>query len=48
MLARDHDMCLKRKVKEAIKIKVRKLVLDCDQGYEIPPIYDELLLSCDF
>ena len=42
------DSCLKRKVREAIKIKIGQPAMNRDQGYELPPpIYDELLLSCD-
>ena len=41
------DIWLKRKVREAIKIKIGQPALNRDQGYELPHIYDELLLSCD-
>ena len=47
MLARE-DVWLKRKVREAIEIKIGQPAMNRDQGYELPPpIYDELLLSCD-
>ena len=46
VLARE-DSWLKRKVREAIKIKIGQPAMHRDQGYELPPIYDELLLSCD-
>ena len=48
LLARE-DIWLKRKVREAIKIKIGQLAMNSDQGYELTPtpIYDELLLSCD-
>ena len=39
------DGWLKRKVREAIEIKIGQPAMN--QGYELPPIYDELLLSCD-
>ena len=29
------------------KIKIGQPAMNRDQGYELPPIYDELLLSCD-
>ena len=35
------------RVTEAIKIKIGQPAMNRDQGYELPPIYDELLLSCD-
>ena len=38
---------LKRKVREAIKIKIGQPAMNCDQGYELPPFYDKLLLSYD-
>ena len=44
VLARE-DIWLKRKVREAIKIKIGQPAMNRDQGYEL--IYDELLLSCD-
>ena len=44
VLARE-DVSLKRKVREAIKIKIGQPAMNRDQGYELPPIYDELLLS---
>ena len=43
-LARE-DVWLKRKVREAIKIG--QPAMNRDPGYELPPIYDELLLSRD-
>ena len=46
VLARE-DGWLKRKVREAIEIKIGQPAMNRDQGYELPPIYDELLLSCD-
>ena len=47
VLARE-DIWLKRKVREAIKIKIGQPAMNRDQGYELPLlIYDELLLSCD-
>ena len=46
VLARE-DGWLKRKVREAIKIKIGQPAMNRDQGYELPPIYDELLLSRD-
>ena len=38
---------IKKKVIEAIKIKIGQPAMNRDQGYEPPPLYDELLLSCD-
>ena len=46
VFAKDDIWC-GRKVRDAIKIKVRKSGINHDQGYKFPPIYDELLLSCD-
>ena len=48
VLARE-DGWFKRKVREAIEIKIGQPAMNRDQGYELPPppIYDELLLSCD-
>ena len=46
VLARE-DSWLKRKVREAIEIKIGQPAMNHDQGYELPPIYDELLLSHD-
>ena len=46
VLARE-DNWLKRKVREAIETKIVQPAMNCDQGYEFPLIYDELLLSCD-
>ena len=46
VLARE-DCWLKRKVREAIEIKIGQPAMNRDQGYELPTIYDELLLSCD-
>ena len=43
VLARENSW-LKRKVREAIEIKIGQPVMNRDQGYELPPIYDELLL----
>ena len=34
-------------VREAIVIKIGQPAMNRDQGYELPGIYDELLLSCD-
>ena len=47
VLARE-DIWSKRKVREAIKIKIEQPAMNRDQVYELPPppIYDELLLSC--
>ena len=41
------DIWLKRKVREAIRNKIGQPAMNRDQGYELPPIYDEILLSCD-
>ena len=41
------DGWLKRKVREAIEIKIGQPAMNRDQGYEPHPIYDELLLSRD-
>ena len=46
VLARE-DVWLKRKVREAIEIKIGQPAMNRNQGYELTPIYDELLLSCD-
>ena len=48
VLARE-DSWLKRKVSEAIKIKIGQPAMNRDKGYELspPPICDELLLLCD-
>ena len=46
VLARE-DSWLTRKMGEAIKIKIGQPAMNRDQGYKLPPIYDELLLSCD-
>ena len=46
VLARE-DIWLKRKVREAIKIEIGQPAMNRDQGYELLPIYDEHLLSCD-
>ena len=43
VLARE-DSWLKRKVREAIEIKIVQPAMNRDQGYELPPIYDELVL----
>ena len=39
VLARE-DSWLKRKVREAIEIKIGQPAMNRDQGYELPPIYD--------
>ena len=46
LLARE-DVWLKRKVREAIKIKIGQTAMNRNQGYKLSPNYDELLLSCD-
>ena len=46
VLARE-DIWLKRKLREAIIIKVVQPAMNRDQRYEFLFIYDELLLSCD-
>ena len=45
VLARE-DVWLKRKVREAIEIKIGQRAMK-RPGVRAPPIYDELLLSCD-
>ena len=48
VLAREDVWFNKRKVREAIKIEIGQPAMNGVQGYELPPpIYDELLLSCD-
>ena len=37
---------MRRKIRESIEIRTRHPAINRDQGYELPPIYDELL-SCD-
>ena len=44
ILARE-DIWLKKKVREAIKIKIGQPAMNRDKGYELPP--DQLLLSSD-
>ena len=45
VIARE-DNKFKRKIRESIEIRTRRPAMNRDQGYELPPIYDELL-SCD-
>ena len=40
------DIMWGRKIRDSIKIRTRHPAINRDQGYEFPPIYDELL-SCD-
>ena len=40
------DNMWRRKIRESIEIRTRHPAINRDQGYELPPIYDELL-SCD-
>ena len=47
MLAREDVWFIKRKVREAIKIKIGQPAMNRDTEVRPPPIYDELLLSCD-
>ena len=42
VLAREQDW-LKRKVKEAIHIKQRAPSMNRDQGYQLPPIYGQII-----
>ena len=44
VLARE-DVWLKRKVREAIEIKIGQPAMNRDQGYELPPIYNKLLFN---
>ena len=41
------DFHLKRLVKEAISIKQRRLSLNREEGLELPPVYNTLLVSRD-
>ena len=45
VIARE-DYMWRRKIRESIEIRTRRPAINRDQGYELPPIYDELLL-CD-
>ena len=45
VIARE-DHTFRRKIRESIEIRTRRPAINRDQGYELPPIYDELL-SCD-
>ena len=45
VIARE-DHTFRRKIRESIEIRSRRPAINRDQGYELPPIYDELL-SCD-
>ena len=45
VIAREDNMWW-RKICESIEIRTRHPAIDRDQGYELPPIYNELL-SCD-
>ena len=45
VIAREDNMW-RHKIRKSIEIKTRHPAINRDQGYELPPIYDELL-SCD-
>ena len=45
VIAREDNMW-RRKIRESIEIRTHHPAINRDQGYELPPIYDELL-SCD-
>ena len=40
------DHTLRRKIRESIEIRTRRPTINREDGYKLPPIYDELL-SCD-
>ena len=44
VIAREDNMWW-RKICESIEIRTRHPTINRDQGYELPPIYDELLSS---
>ena len=46
IIARE-DHLWRRKIKESIEIRTRQPTLNCDQGYDLPRIYDQLLLPRD-